>query len=232
MREAVAPAPPTAAANSYAAVMAKYSERVAALVEKHVVRRVEVGQLPNYIDLQVSLDALAHRYESVGRRIARDVSRLGRTETERMLNVGFSSTLGRVEGERAFTEAWGKRQVQLLSNIGAAQVRKVEELVSAGADPDQLRQALWVSRNRAQMVAHNEVHALGTDVVGYWSQEAGSEGYYWVTARDERVRPGHAVLDGKAFAWNDPPNTGRREGNNHPGHAPSCRCRALPIEAL
>lgn len=235
LKEAIAPAPPRAAANTYAAAMSRYSEAVAALVEKHILKDMPgPGHAygPRLDDLMRDLAVLDQRFASSGRAAARAVARQGRSEVERMLNVSFRGTPGRAEGEAAFVEAFGRRQVQLLQSIGQAQVKLIGERLALGASADEVRQALWVSRNRAQMVAHNEVHALSTDVVGYWSREAGSKGYYWITSRDERVRHGHAVLDGKAFGWDNPPNTGRREGENHPGHAPNCRCRALPVEAL
>lgn len=235
LKEALAPVPPVGAANTYAAAMSRYSEAVAALVEKHLLKDLP-GPGQDYgtrlHDLRVDLEKLDAKFAGSGRVAARAVARQGRSEVERMLNVSYKDTPGRREGEAAFVQAFGDLQVQLLSNISEAQVLKLGELLAEGATEEELRQALWVSRNRAQMVAHNEVHAMSTDVVAYWSREAGSQGYYWITSRDERVRHGHAVLDGKAFDWDNPPNTGRREGNNHPGHAPNCRCRALPVEAL
>lgn len=235
LKEALAPAPPTAAANTYAAAMSRYSEAVAALVEKHVLRDMPgPGHAfgPRLDDLRLDLERLDARFASSGRAAARGVARQGRAEVERMLNVSYRDTPGRREGEKAFVEAFGDRQVMLLGNIAQAQVKLIGERLALGQSAEEVRQALWVSRNRAQMVAHNEVHALSTDVVAYWAREAGSGGYYWITSRDERVRHGHAILDGRACSWDDPPNTGRREGFNHPGHPPGCRCRALPIEAL
>jgi SPP1 gp7 family putative phage head morphogenesis protein len=46
--------------------------------------------------------------------------------------------------------------------------------------------------------------------------------YIWRTRNDGKVRPEHAVNNGKIFAWNDPPATG------HPGESFGCRCRAEP----
>ncbi len=230
LKEHLAPAFPSGAGNAYAAAMSDYSEAVARAVERRVLKGTP-GPLA-FFELQQDIDRLAARFSPAGRRAARAVASSGRAEVERMLDVSFRRTPGRVEGERAFVAAFGQRQEQLLNRIGVVQVAKLQELVAAGASTDELRHAVWVSRNRAQMVAHNEAHALSTDVVAYWAQEAGSSRFYWVTSRDERVRHGHAVLDGKLFRWDSPPDTGRREGHNLPGHPPHCRCRALPEEAL
>ena len=48
--------------------------------------------------------------------------------------------------------------------------------------------------------------------------------YMWVTMRDERVRPTHAIKDGRIFSWaHPPPDTG------HPGEDINCRCYAVPV---
>ncbi len=223
-REALtSPVPPTGIASEYAARLRQYSESVAQLAERYVM----TPGAPDWTGLAVALGRLAERYEAAGRRAARRASALARSNVEGILDVSFRATFGRREGEAAFVQAFGRAQVQLLRNINAAQIAKLQEVWSEG--PDAMRQALWVSRNRAGYVAHNEVWALSHDVMAYWAQEAGSTRYQWITRDDPRVRPGHARLHKKTFAWTDPPDTGRREGRNHPGHAAGCRCQALPL---
>lgn len=237
---------PAGAANRYAAAMSKYSARVSRLVERHVLSRLpgagsgdplsRLALEEGLFELRRELDAIVPSYRRFGVAAGRAVALQQRLEVERMLNVSFKRTPGRLEGESAFLGAFGEHQTNLLLNINAAQVEKIRQAIvdhKEGASmAGDIRHALWVSRNRAQQVAHNEVHALATDVVTYWSQQAGEDEFYWLTSRDERVRHGHAVLDGRLFAFSSPPNTGRREGNNLPGHPPHCRCRALPKGAL
>ncbi|QBX99536.1 hypothetical protein E2K80_01340 [Rhodophyticola sp. CCM32] len=52
-------------------------------------------------------------------------------------------------------------------------------------------------------------------------RELGIEQYTWETVGDERVRAGHAALDGRVFRWD---SDGER-----PGEAPNCRCSARPV---
>lgn len=51
----------------------------------------------------------------------------------------------------------------------------------------------------------------------------GIEHYVWLSADDDRVRPGHAQRHGKIFASDEPP-----EGEQ-PGQAFNCRCYARPV---
>lgn len=52
---------------------------------------------------------------------------------------------------------------------------------------------------------------------------AGSTAYIWRTSRDNTVCLRCRRLNGKRYAWNNPPLGG------HPGCAPGCRCRAEPV---
>jgi len=48
--------------------------------------------------------------------------------------------------------------------------------------------------------------------------------YIWRTTGDDKVRPSHAVHDGRIFSWKEPPDVGR------PGDDYNCRCIAEPYE--
>lgn len=54
-------------------------------------------------------------------------------------------------------------------------------------------------------------------------EDLGIERYVWVTQGDHKVRFAHAALNGEVFDWNHPSEEG------HPGQAPNCRCRAVPV---
>ena len=54
-------------------------------------------------------------------------------------------------------------------------------------------------------------------------QEQGYTYYRWHSQDDEKVRPEHAVNDGKIFLWEFPPPTG------NPGEDYNCRCWAEPV---
>lgn len=54
-------------------------------------------------------------------------------------------------------------------------------------------------------------------------EDMGIERYIWVTQGDHKVRSAHAALNGEIFDWDHPSEEG------HPGQAPNCRCRAVPV---
>jgi len=68
-------------------------------------------------------------------------------------------------------------------------------------------------------------------------ESAGLSMYEWSTAQDERVRPSHALMEGKICKWDDPTVYStdgktwkpRPEGAPlvHPGEEEGCRCTAL-----
>lgn len=231
--EHLAPPGPVAAANTYAAKMSDYSGKVAALVEREFIRHLPMPpelQASKLMQLQVALDRLAAKYTPAARAAARQTATQQRRWVEDAFGVSFLRTPGRVEGERAFLVAFGNRAQGRLVAIGAAQVAALQKQLALGVDAEALRRTLWVSRNMPQVMAHDEVWGVSHDVLGYWSQEAGSKGYRWVTRRDERVRARHAAVDGKRFDWSDPPAVGRNGEHHHPGGDYNCRCRALPEE--
>lgn len=205
--------------------MQRYSDRVEALV-----RSLPGSPTEDHLAvLQQQLDALAVTFERNARAMAKRVAKHSRGEAARLMNVSFRMSANRKAEEARFVDAFAQYQVQLLRGVGRAQVARIRKYQETGRP---IADALWLARQRAQLIARTETHGLSVDVLAYWCQEAGSVEFIWVTARDEKVRKGHKRLDGKRFRWDSPPNTGRREGNNLPGHAPNCRCRALPVEAL
>lgn len=54
-------------------------------------------------------------------------------------------------------------------------------------------------------------------------EDLGIKRYVWVTQGDHKVRSAHAALNGELFEWDHPSEEG------HPGQAPNCRCRAVPV---
>lgn len=66
------------------------------------------------------------------------------------------------------------------------------------------------------------LRAWGGAVNRIRQQELGIESYVWTTVGDGKVRPGHAVLHGRRFRWDDADAV-------HPGQEPGCRCIAVPV---
>ncbi len=80
-----------------------------------------------------------------------------------------------------------------------------------------------VSESRAELIARDQTTKLNGAINQVRQENAGVTSYVWSTSGDERVRPEHAALEGRAFSWNDPPSIG------HPGEDIQCRCVAIPV---
>lgn len=241
LRERLAPKPPDAAIRAYSSVMTTYADRVRGLVEKHVLSRLPVVGSGGGLDaaalerglaeMQAGLDKLAEGVARSARAAGKRVSAHGRREVARVMEVVVPVDHAAVGVVERFVAA----QIAYVRKIGVDQVAQIRKAMALYEEGDSFRKtvldALWVSRNRGQLLANDQANKLHEETIEQWARSVGSSGYVWATRRDERVRPGHARLDGTTHSWDDPPNTGRLEGNNHPGGAIRCRCRALPAEA-
>lgn len=111
----------------------------------------------------------------------------------------------------------------------AAQVREVfDNALTEGLRVEELAAKLAergdVSESRAELIARDQTLKLNGQITRLRQQAAGVEEYIWSTSQDERVRPEHAALEGRKFAWDEPTPI---------GYAPSedfqCRCIPIPV---
>ena len=80
----------------------------------------------------------------------------------------------------------------------------------------------------ARRLARTEIAKCQSALVQTQAKDLGVTHYRWRTVGDEAVRSAHAELDGKIFAWDDPPDV-PGEGRHHPGESWNCRCYAEPL---
>ena len=79
------------------------------------------------------------------------------------------------------------------------------------------------NRNRAKLIARNQIGKLNGRLSQLRQQSAGITKYKWSTSKDERVRPAHEKREEKIFEWERPPSDG------NPGYPLRCRCVAIPV---
>lgn len=88
-------------------------------------------------------------------------------------------------------------------------------------------------KNRARLIARDQVGALYGQLNKTRQTAVGIKRYVWRTMADERVRETHALLDGTTQDWGDPPETDDAGNTNDPGEDYQCRCTAEPdLEGL
>jgi SPP1 gp7 family putative phage head morphogenesis protein len=79
-------------------------------------------------------------------------------------------------------------------------------------------------KKQAALIARDQVAKLNGNLTMLRQKNAGVKHYVWRTSMDERVRPSHAALEGKEFAWSGAP----APPEGHPGQPIQCRCTAEP----
>jgi SPP1 gp7 family putative phage head morphogenesis protein len=179
---------------------------------------------------------------SVGRRAGRNarlVNGFNRTQVnhqfQRVLSIDLQSAEPFVAAQ---IDDFIADNTGLITKMGAEQLELVGRIVRDAQRQrtrvevvrDRIEARLGVARSRATLIARDQIAKLNSQLTQARQRQHGVEGYTWRTSRDERVRPGHARLEGQVYRWDDPPivdePTGRRA---HPGEDFQCRCTPEPI---
>jgi SPP1 gp7 family putative phage head morphogenesis protein len=169
---------------------------------------------------------------------ARDTAAHGRRQITRQIKavLGVDPLLAE-PWLQDMADAFVHDNVALIKTIPTRYFDEIEQDVQRGVRAGrrhepmaaEIKARYGVSDARAKLIARDQVSKFNGDLNHARQTEMGIKRYTWATSGDERVRDGHADLDGKVFSWDDPPvvdeKTGRRE---HPGGDYQCRCVALP----
>lgn len=123
------------------------------------------------------------------------------------------------------------QNTDLITKMGLDQKARLEQTLysnlSQGNGIEKIQEELskseGIGENRARLIARDQTNKFNGQLTQLRQQEVGIVSYVWTTARDERVRPTHKVLDGETFTW----AKGSKIG--HPGSEINCRCIAQPI---
>ncbi|MBY4751880.1 minor capsid protein [Burkholderia dolosa] len=186
-------------------------------------------------------EALTPWAEATAARMLEDLNR--RDEQAWMQQAQEMSRALRDELRRAPTgetmRALMAEQVTLIKSIPLEAAERVhrltiealEDSTRAAAISKEIQRSGEVAKSRADLIARTEVSRAATSLTEARARAVGSTHYRWVTSGDSDVRPGHRALNGKVFAWNDPPevNENGRIMRHHPGQIWNCRCYAEPI---
>jgi SPP1 gp7 family putative phage head morphogenesis protein len=127
-----------------------------------------------------------------------------------------------------------KENVKLISKMTQGMLDDIDTLVQRGLKSGSsfsriakdIEGRFDVTKNRAKLIARDQVSKLNGNLTQLRQTEAGVDSYIWVDSDDSRVRTSHGPHGGNAgkiFKWASPPSTG------HPGSAVQCRCYADPV---
>ena len=114
-------------------------------------------------------------------------------------------------------------RVHHLTNEGIIHGRRAKEIA------DEIMKTGEVTRSRAELIARTESSRTSAELTKARAQHIGATHFQWITAGDRNVRPRHRKLNGKVFAFDDPPVIGEKGERGLPGTIYNCRCVMLPV---
>lgn len=153
--------------------------------------------------------------------------------TAKQLEVKPDLTEGAKEKLKAEYNDNMRRYIKDFSQQQIADLRKrVEDNAMSGMRYDSLvkmlRERYSVSNTKAQFLARQETALLMSGYHKARFKSAGITHYRW-SARPN-ARPDHKALDGKIFAYDNPPITDKSTGaRNNPGEDFNCLCIDVPL---
>lgn len=136
--------------------------------------------------------------------------------------------------QQAAVRSFASDSAQLIKTIRQQYLDEVQGIVlrnfragrRAESFAPQIAERFRVSQKRAFVIARDQVSKLNGDLTRMRQESVGVTHYIWRTVLDERTRSSHRRLNGKRFAWNDPPIVDGVPA--HPGQPIQCRCTADP----
>ena len=224
------------------------------------VRTDSIFGLDNYVSqfLQKILDKL--NAGSAAQKLITQLFKIGKitkhteiTEWKKMvkktLGVNLSEDYYNGRFFETELEQWVSDNVDLITMVPANMLDKMKETIVEGYSKGLtakdigaiIQQNYNMSANHARFIARDQMAKLSADITRKEHEDAGVSRYQWSDSGDQRVRPGHALLNDKVFCYDNPPeimewrdtksggywvNTGRR---CNPGQDFNCRCVAIPV---
>lgn len=142
--------------------------------------------------------------------------------------LGVGNTSAGVE--RTIVKGWVTENTQLIRNMNAEQMGKLETLflrsLRDGSRSNQIEAdvaaILDTSVNRARLIARDQIGKLNGQLDRRKQTDAGLDSYIWRGIGDSRERPAHVAREGVVFRWDQPPSDGA------PGQPVQCRCSPEP----
>lgn len=246
------PRPPTLDrhASRYATALGRHMDPLLAIVLSHVLPltspdfvRQDAADLETIVQAfgRLRVGVFQRLITAVGldaRRTANGVEQQNKRETRRVLGVDVLQTEPYLQ---PLVNDWVSENVALVRSVAEQGLGDLEKTIlrmvrdgeSTRAVRKELVEAFDLSKNRAKLLARDQVSKLNGQLTEERQTRLGVTEYIWHTVEDQRVRPDHDKLDDKRFKWASPPvtvRTGRRSGErNNPGGDIQCRCWAEPV---
>lgn len=159
------------------------------------------------------------------------------TALRRELNLGVGLKVRELVNENA------KLIMSIPAKVRESVNSEIAEMQREGLRPEEIALHIrtripQLTRSHAALIARTETSKAATALTQARSEDLGIGWYQWKTAKDQRVRESHRLMENVLVNWNEPPNPEALDGirsnlgHYHAGNAPNCRCDAQPIISL
>ena len=229
------------AERKYERQLVSVARQVGAIVDGFITRGLQTASIE---DLDQALaryaDLLTPWGQHVTRRMHREVAwreLRAWSQTNPAVAATLRQELSQGPVARAFSALMAE-QVDLIRSIPLKAAERVHErtreALIAGQRMetliDEIMESGDVAESRARLIARTETARTASVLTQVRSEQVGATHYRWLTAHDEAVRPDHRKLEGKIFAWAEPPIADSKSGARaHPGQIYNCRCVPIPL---
>lgn len=210
--------PPKAPETAYRTSLQKYL----AASWKRITRdpNADISDLYDLIAIK-SLDTMLEKVNVYNlRKVLIGLERIGSLQQSKALGADIASVLSqaRIANVNLITNLTEQQRGFVIAELAKVD----DEAPLAG----RLAAKLGFSKNRAKVIARDQVSKINAALSEQRHKAAGSTRYAWSTSNDERVRDEHAELDGQEFDYDDP--NGGDKGQK-PGEPVLCRCIGVAL---
>jgi SPP1 gp7 family putative phage head morphogenesis protein len=227
-----------------------YGSRDAACVTDDDLLAYELKRHVNSLQFEFGRVAKSDETERVVRNAATATNRFSMTSQQRLIQASLEAAVAKhaikasVPALNVFEDnpslahardVFTDRNVHLITDLSADAYVQVNDVVLQGIQSGRrsgdiakdIMGRLDVAESRAQLIARDQVLKFNGDLAKTRQQAAGIAQFTWYSSLDERVRPSHRLMQGRVFAWADPPVVDGEQAT--PGSPIQCRCVALPF---
>jgi SPP1 gp7 family putative phage head morphogenesis protein len=179
----------------------------------------------------IALPGMAERIAA----FAAGIERFNRAQFHAVLRSAYGVDIFKAEPWlNEVLRAWEAENIKLIKSIPKQALDRMHGRIVAAVRSgtptakltEWIRDEYGVTRNRADLIARDQVGKLNGQLTEERQTGIGVEEYKWRGSLDERERDEHVEREGQTFSWKEPPSDG------NPGEPIQCRCWAEPVLPL
>lgn len=206
----------------------------------------EFEKIAKKLEQEIANFGLSRRIASAARMVKNNSFREWKRVVHDTLGINLLDDYYKGDFYEQVLRRWIDENVLKIQSIPTETMGEMQRIIQDGFTHGQtirdITKAIQVEYNlkksKAASLARDQIGTLNAQITRIQQEDAGCSQYRWSDSHDSRVRDCHKELNGKIFAWNDPPEmwyetksrgrvyTGR---HCHPGEDFCCRCCAIPV---